>query len=105
MECFYEYETYDGGNVFLGDDSITRTTGRGKFNLRIIDGRIRKIPGVSHIPGLAKILIFVRKMDDAGVKKIFEKETYKMVQGAMALLKGVRFGTMYNLQGITIGDG
>jgi hypothetical protein len=34
-------------------------------------------------------LIFVRKMDDAGVKTIFEKETCRMVRGAMVLLKGV----------------
>jgi hypothetical protein len=28
-----------------------------------------------------------------------------MVQGAMVLLKGFRFGTMYNMQGNTISDG
>jgi hypothetical protein len=44
-------------------------------------------------------------MDDVGVKKIFEKETCRMVRGAMVLLKGVRFGTLYNIQGITISVG
>ena len=39
-EWFYEYERYDGGNVFLGDDSEARIIGRGKFKLRLIDGRI-----------------------------------------------------------------
>jgi hypothetical protein len=47
--------------------------------LRFIDGRIITLLGVLHILGLAKILIFVSKMDDAGVKTIFEKETCKMV--------------------------
>jgi hypothetical protein len=32
---FYEYEKYDGGNVFLGDESTTRIIGRGKFKLRL----------------------------------------------------------------------
>jgi hypothetical protein len=73
--------------------------------LRLIDGRIRTLPGVLHIPGLARNLIYVRKMDDAGVKTIFEKETCRMVRGAMVLLKGVRFGTLYKLQGSTISDG
>jgi hypothetical protein len=50
-------------------------------------------------------LISVRKMDDAGVKTIFEKETCRMVRGAMVLLRGVRFGTLYKLQGSTISDG
>jgi hypothetical protein len=41
--------------------------------LRIIDGRIITLLGVLHIPGLARNLISVRKMDDVGVKKMFEK--------------------------------
>jgi hypothetical protein len=73
--------------------------------LRIIDGRIRTLPGVLNIPGLARNLIYVSKMDDAGVKTIFEKETCRMVRGVMVLLKGVQFGTMYKLQGSTVGDG
>jgi hypothetical protein len=78
-EWFCEYERCDGGNVFLGDDLITRIISQGKFKLRLIDGRIRTPPGVLHIPRLAINLIFVRKMDDAGVKIIFEKETCRMV--------------------------
>jgi hypothetical protein len=73
--------------------------------LRLIDGRIRPLPSVLHIPGLDRNLIYVSKMDDAGVKTIFEKETCRMVRGATVLLKGVRFGTLYKLQGITISDG
>jgi hypothetical protein len=104
-EWFCEYERYDGGNVFLGDDSTTRIIGRGKFKLRLIDGRIRTLLSVFHILGLAKNLIFVRKMDDPVVKTIFEKETRRMVRGAMVLLKVVRFGTLYKVKGITISDG
>jgi hypothetical protein len=54
---------------------------------------------------LARNLISVRKMDDAGVKTIFEKETCTMVRGSMVLLKGVWLGTLYKLQGSTISDG
>jgi hypothetical protein len=54
---------------------------------------------------LAKNLIFVRKMDDAGVKTMFEKETCRMVQGEMVLLKEVWIGTLYKLEGNTISDG
>jgi hypothetical protein len=73
--------------------------------LNLIYGRIRKLLVVLHIPILARNLIFVRKMDDAGVKTIFEKEASMMVQGEMVLLKGVRFGTLHKLQGSTISDG
>jgi hypothetical protein len=88
-EWFCEYERYNGGNVFLGDDSKTRIIGRGKVKLRLIDGRIITLPSVLHISGLDINLIFVRKMDVAGVKTIFEKETCRMVRGEMVLLKGV----------------
>ena len=63
-EWFCEYKRYDGGNVFLGDESTTRIIGRGKFKLRLIDGRIRTLPGVLHIPGMARNLIYVSKMED-----------------------------------------
>jgi hypothetical protein len=76
-----------------------------KIKLKLMDGRIRTLPGVLHILGLARNLIFVRKMDDARVKTMFEKETFRMVQGAMVFLKGVWIGTLYNIQGITISDG
>jgi hypothetical protein len=78
-EWFCEYERYDVGNVLLVDDSTTRIIGRGKFKLRLIDVRIKTLPGVLHILGLAKNLFSIRKMDDAGVKTIFEKETCRMV--------------------------
>jgi hypothetical protein len=55
--------------------------------------------------GLARNLIYVSKMDDAGVKTMFEKETCRMVRGEMVLLKGVWIGTLYKLLGSTISDG
>jgi hypothetical protein len=76
---FCEYERYDGGNVLVGDDSTTKIIRRGKSKLRLIDGRIRTLIGVLHILYLARNLIYVIKMDDAGVKTIFEKETCRMV--------------------------
>jgi hypothetical protein len=29
-EWFYEYEKYEGGDVFLGDDSTTNIVGQGR---------------------------------------------------------------------------
>lgn len=44
-------------------------------------------------------------MSDAGLKIVFEKDTYMMVQGETILLRGVWFGTLYKLLGSTISDG
>ena len=78
-EWFCEYEKYDGGDVFLGDDRKARIIVRGKVKLKLQGGRVRTLPGVLHIPALARNLISVSKLDDAGVKTVFEKDTCKMV--------------------------
>ena len=104
-EWFCKYERYVGDDIFLGDDSTTKTIGRGKFKLKLMGGRIRIVPSVLHIPRLDKKLIYVRKMDDVELKTMFEKETCRMVQEAMVLLKRVWIGTMYKMQGRTISDG
>eukprot|EP00253_Pinus_taeda_P024486 PITA_24486 len=79
-EWFCDYEKYDGGDVFLGDDRKARIIGRRKVKLKLQGGRVRTLPGVLHIPALAKNLISVSKLDDAGVKTVFKKDTCKMVR-------------------------
>ena len=44
-------------------------------------------------------------MDDAGAKTVFEKDACKMVRGALVLMRGVRIGTLYKLQGSSVIDG
>eukprot|EP00253_Pinus_taeda_P035075 PITA_35075 len=104
-EWFCEYEKYDGGDVFLGDDRKARIIGNIKFKLNLQGGRISTLQGVRHIPALARNLISVRKMDDAGVKTMFKKYTCKMVQGVLILMQGVWIGTLYKLLGSTVIDG
>eukprot|EP00253_Pinus_taeda_P034280 PITA_34280 len=82
-----------------------RIIGRGKVKLKLQGGRVRTLLGVLHIPALARNLIFLSKLDDAGVKAVFENDTCKMVQGALVLMRGVWIGTMYKLQGSTVVDG
>eukprot|EP00253_Pinus_taeda_P003660 PITA_03660 len=67
-----------------------RIIGCGKVKLKLQVGRIRTLSGVFHIPALAKNLISVSKLDDVGVKIVFEKDTCKMVQGALVGLKGYK---------------
>eukprot|EP00253_Pinus_taeda_P021493 PITA_21493 len=81
-----------------GDDRKARIIGRGKVKLKLQGGRVTTLPGVLHIPALARNLISVSKSDDAGVKTVFENDTCKMVRGALVLMRGVRIGTLYKLQ-------
>jgi hypothetical protein len=104
-EWFSEYEKYDGGDVFLGYDSTEKILGRGRVKLLLKDGRIKTLPVVMHILKLARSLIFVSKMDDAGVDTIFGKNTCKMVRGEMVLMRGAQCGTLYKLLGRTYTNG
>jgi hypothetical protein len=86
-------------------NSTEKILGHGRVKLLLNDGRIRTLPGVLHIPKLARSLISVSKLGDAGVKTVFEKNTCKMVRGAMVLMRGVCCGTLYKLLGSTYTNG
>ena len=104
-EWFCKYEKYNGGDVFLGDDRKARIIGCGKVKLKLQGERLITLPGVLHIPALAKNLIFVGKLDDVGVKIMFEKDTCKMVRGALVLTWGVmspKFGNILGSFGLII---
>ena len=92
-EWFCEYEKYNGGDVYSRDDSPTSIIGRGRVKLKLKDGRIRTLPGVLHITNLARNLIFVRKLNVAGVKTMCGDGGCKMVRGSIVLMRGVRYGT------------
>jgi hypothetical protein len=64
------------------------------------DGRRRTLPGVLHILGLERIMIFVIQMSGVEVHTLFHKDSCNMVRGAMVLMKGVWIGTLYKLLGI-----
>ena len=89
----------------MGDDRKARIVGCRKVNLKLQAGRVRTLLGVLYIPALARNLISISKLDDAGAKTLFMKDTCKMVQGALVLMWGVQIGTLYKLQGSIVVDG
>eukprot|EP00253_Pinus_taeda_P033960 PITA_33960 len=82
-DWFCEYEKYDGGDVFLGDDRKARIVSHRKVKLKFQGGRVRTLSCVLHIPTLDRNLISVSKLDDACVKTVFEMDTCKMVREAL----------------------
>ena len=53
-EWFCEYEKYNGGYVYLGDDSLASIIGHRMFNSKLKNGRIRALPGLLQIPYLKR---------------------------------------------------
>lgn len=58
-------EDYDGGKVYLGDDSQLNIDGRGRVLIKFPNGRVKGINGVFHISGLAQNLLSISKLNDA----------------------------------------
>jgi hypothetical protein len=96
-EWLCEYEKYDGGDFFVGDDLIEKIMGHGRVKLLLKYGRIITLPRVVLIPNLDKILISVSNLDDQGVDTLLGKATFKMAGGEMVVTRGVRCGTIYKL--------
>ena len=90
--------------MYLGDDSPTSIIRCCRVKIQLKNGRIRTLPGVLHIPNIARKLIYVGNMDVAGVKTVCGDGGCKMVWGSMVLMRGVRYGTLYKLLGKTIID-
>ena len=88
-EWLWKYEKFGVGDVLLGYDSLTNIVGWDKVWLLLKYGRRKTVPGVLHVPRLVSNLIFVSKMGDARVNIVFEKDSCKMVWGAMVLMTGV----------------
>lgn len=101
-DWFSKYEEFDGGKMYLGDDSHLDIVGYGKVKIKFFDGRIRKINGVLHIPRLAQNLLFIRKLIDVGVQVVFFDAGCKMVRGVMVIARSVRYDTLYKLDACTI---
>ena len=52
-DWFSKYEEFDGGKVYLGDNSHLNIVGRGRVKIKFLDGRVKGIDGVFYIPSLA----------------------------------------------------
>ena len=100
-DWLYEYEELEGGDVLLGDYSLTNIVGWGKVWLILKIGRRGTLPRVFHIIDLARNIIYVSRMSDAIVNTVFEKDTWKMVWGEMVWMRGINIRTLYKLLGRT----
>ncbi|KAJ0080943.1 hypothetical protein Patl1_11326 [Pistacia atlantica] len=88
-EWFCEYETYNGGNVLVEDDTAVKFIGRGKIRLRLHDGSVRTLLEVMHILGMSRNLLSVGTMADAGIVFNCDRTSCKMTRGSMVITRGV----------------
>lgn len=59
---FPNYEEYDGGKVFIGDDSHLKIVGHKRVNIRLIDEGLKGIDDVLQILMLTQNLLSLSKL-------------------------------------------
>jgi len=92
-DLFLVYDKYDGGLVYLGDDSPLDIVGHG-----ILKG----INGVFHILGFVQNLLLASKIHHASVQVVLFDNGCKMIHGAIVFAKGVCVVCLFHIDACTI---
>jgi len=98
---FDTYEEKSSGNVFMGNDVLCKTIGIGTIKIKMHDGIIRTLTKVRHVSELKKNLISIGIMDGKGFKCSTEIGVMKIQKGSTMVMKGIKGGDLYILQGTT----
>ena len=76
--------------------------GIGTVQIKTCYGIMRTLISVRHIPNLKRKLILLGTLESNGCKYLAEGGVLKVSKGALVLMKGVRRGSLYVLQGSTV---
>ncbi|GJT74851.1 retrovirus-related pol polyprotein from transposon TNT 1-94 [Tanacetum coccineum] len=86
---FTTYESFNGGNVYMGNHSICPVIENGNIQVKIHNGIVRTIPGVQHVPDLKRNLISLSTLEANGCKYSGEGGVMKIFKGALVLMKAI----------------
>lgn len=101
-EWFTTYEQIDGGNVSMANSAVCKAVGIGSIKLRTHDGKFCTLNDVRHVPLMTKNLISLSLLDSKGFNFKGEGGALCVCKGSKVILKGVKRGTLYFLQGSTL---
>jgi hypothetical protein len=60
-ESFINYQACESWQVvFLGDNIIHQIARRGEVAIKLLDGKVKQIPNVLHVPSIKKNLFFAK---------------------------------------------
>nr|GEW08837.1 retrovirus-related Pol polyprotein from transposon TNT 1-94 [Tanacetum cinerariifolium] len=99
---FTTYESFNGGNVYMGNHSICHVIGKGNIQVKMHDGVVRTITGVRHVLDLKRNLISLSTLEANGYKYSGEGGVVKIFKGALVLIKAIQSDGLYVLQGIVV---
>ena len=101
-EWFFNFTELDGGVVYQEDNQPCKIVGIGSISLRNHDGSTRVLTDVRYIPKLEKNLISFGTLESKGFTIIMQNGIFKVVSGALVVMKGIRRNNLYLYQGSTV---
>ena len=99
---FSTYRQLDGGEVLMGNNASCRMIGIGTVKIRMFDGVVRTLCDVRHVRDLRRNLISIGALCNFGLKCVIEKDSLKITNGSLIVMKGVKAGNLYLLKGTTV---
>ncbi|GKD09038.1 kinase-like domain, phloem protein 2-like protein [Tanacetum coccineum] len=99
---FTTYESFNGGNVYMGNHSICPVIGKGNIQVKMHDGVVRTITGVRRVLDLKRNLISLSTLEVNGCKYSGEGGVMKIFKGALVLMNAIQSGGLYVLQGTVV---
>ncbi|KAJ4721544.1 Retrovirus-related Pol polyprotein from transposon TNT 1-94 [Melia azedarach] len=101
-EWFTTYEQVDGGNISMANSSVCKAVGISSIKIRTHDGKFCTLNDVRHVPLMTKNLISLSMLDNKGFSFQGEGGVLHVCKGSNVVLKRVKRGTLYFLQGSTL---
>nr|XP_027060706.1 disease resistance protein RGA2-like [Coffea arabica] len=101
-EWFTTYEQIDGGNVMMANSAVCKAVGIGSIKIRTHVEKIAILNEVRHVPKMTKNLISLSTLDSKGFRFSGGSGELCISKGSLVVLKGVKHGTLYILQGSPI---
>ncbi|KAH9751243.1 Integrase catalytic domain-containing protein [Citrus sinensis] len=102
---FTTYQSYDGGMILMGNNSVCKVVGIGTVSLKMYNGMVRELTQVRHVPELKSNMISIGMLDQIGCVIKAEKRILKVVKGSIIIMKGTKLNGLYVLNGqTTVGE-
>ena len=79
-----------------------KVVGKNTIKIKTHNGVVKTLTGVQHIPNLKRNLISLGTLESQGCRYSAEGGVLKVSKGSLVLLKTIRSGSLYLLQGSTV---
>ncbi|GJV61523.1 retrovirus-related pol polyprotein from transposon TNT 1-94 [Tanacetum coccineum] len=95
---FITYESFNGGNMYIGNHSICSVNGKGNIQVKMHVDIVRTITRVQNVPDLKRNLISLSSLEANGCKYSSEGRVMKIFKGSLVLMKAIQSSGLYVLQ-------